>query len=136
MALGDPPHAAAAPVFTPRAIERMRALLREQGRSDLALRVYVVTGGCLGFLYKMAWDVPGEDDDVVSFGEVRVIVDRQSARRLGGLRVDYKNLLHGGAFAITNPTASATCRCGRSFSVEGDPGVPQICDLELAEPEA
>ena len=53
---------------------------------------------------------------VIEKGDVKVIVDSQSAPLLNGAEVDYVDSLQGSGFAIKNPQAKSTCGCGSSFS--------------------
>jgi iron-sulfur cluster assembly protein/iron-sulfur cluster insertion protein len=74
-------------------------------------------GGCSGFSYEMFFDSEIESGDIVeSFGDVRVVVDPQSADRLRGSTLDYKDGLMGAGFAINNPNVTRSCGCGNSFS--------------------
>ena len=60
------------------------------------------------------------DDQSARFGstgaEVQVVVDSQSAQLLEGATLDFKNTIDEQGFAITNPNASRSCGCGKSFS--------------------
>jgi iron-sulfur cluster assembly accessory protein len=97
--------------------KKVAALLAEEGNLELALRVAVRPGGCSGYSYEMYFDSEIADDDVVrSFGEVKVVVDPESAELLKGSTLDYKDGLQGAGFHISNPNASRTCGCGSSFS--------------------
>ncbi len=49
-------------------------------------------------------------------GDVKVIMDSQSAPLLVGTEVDYVDHTQGSGFAMKNPTAKTTCGCGSSFS--------------------
>jgi iron-sulfur cluster assembly protein/iron-sulfur cluster insertion protein len=92
-------------------------LASEVGGDTLALRVAVRPGGCSGYSYDMFFDSEIADDDIVrSFGEVRLVVDPESADLIKGATLDYKDGLQGAGFHITNPNASKTCGCGSSFS--------------------
>ena len=51
-----------------------------------------------------------------SGAEVQVVVDSQSAQLLEGATLDFKNTIDEQGFAITNPNASRSCGCGKSFS--------------------
>jgi iron-sulfur cluster assembly accessory protein len=83
----------------------------------LALRVAVKSGGCSGFNYDMYFDSEVAADDVVrAFGDVRVVVDAESAGLLTGSTLDFTDGLSGAGFHITNPNATRTCGCGNSFS--------------------
>ena len=54
---------------------QVRQLLEKQGRTDLALRLFVTQGGCSGFSYGMALDPNTRNDDYVFEKDgVRLIV--------------------------------------------------------------
>ncbi len=92
-------------------------LLAQEGNPELALRVAVRPGGCSGYSYEMFFDSEIADDDVVrSFGDVKIVVDPESAELLKGSTLDYKDGLQGAGFHISNPNATRTCGCGSSFS--------------------
>jgi iron-sulfur cluster insertion protein len=65
----------------------------------------------MAFESKMA-----DDDTVIEKGDVKVIMDSQSAPLLQGAEVDYVDSLQGSGFSIKNPQAKTTCGCGSSFS--------------------
>ncbi len=99
------------------AAKKVAELLEQEGNPELALRVAVRPGGCSGYSYEMFFDSEVADDDVVrSFGDVKVVVDPDSADLLKGSTLDYKDGLQGAGFHISNPNASRTCGCGSSFS--------------------
>jgi iron-sulfur cluster insertion protein len=96
--------------------EKIRELMREE-KDALGLRVYVKGGGCHGYQYGMAFESKMSDDDtVIEKGDVKVIMDSQSAPLLSGCEVDYVDSVQGSGFAIKNPQAKTTCGCGSSFS--------------------
>jgi iron-sulfur cluster assembly protein/iron-sulfur cluster insertion protein len=103
--------------LTDTATAKVAELIAAEGEPDLALRMAVRTGGCSGFSYEMFFDAEVETDDIVSeFGPVRVVVDPESAERLRGATLDYKDGLMGAGFAIENPNVTRSCGCGNSFS--------------------
>ena len=96
--------------------QKIRELMQEE-KDTVGLRVYVRGGGCHGYQYGMAFESKLSDDDtVIEKGEVKVIMDSQSAPLLQGTEVDYVDSLQGSGFAIKNPQAKTTCGCGSSFS--------------------
>jgi len=105
-------------VLTDKAVAKVAELLaQETGDEVLALRVAVKPGGCSGFSYEMFFDSEVAADDVVkTYGDVRVVVDAQSAEMLTGSELDYSDGLNDAGFHISNPNASRTCGCGSSFS--------------------
>lgn len=103
--------------LTEAARNKLRELLEAEGEPGLALRMAVRPGGCSGFSYELFFDSEVDDDDLVEdFDGVRVVVDRQSAERLRGSTVDYRDGLMGAGFAINNPNVTRTCGCGNSFA--------------------
>ena len=106
--------------LTAKASEKLKEIIAKQGRTDLALRVYVTPGGCSGFSYGMQLDDErSEDDTVVTFDGVTVVVDELSLPQLDGAQIDYVNALMGGGFVVQNPNAAKTCSCGQSFDTPG-----------------
>lgn len=103
--------------LTDPATAKVADLLAAEGDEALALRVAVRPGGCSGYSYEMFFD--GEqaaDDEVVTSGSVRVVVDPASAPLLQGAVLDYKDGLNQAGFSINNPNAQRSCGCGQSFS--------------------
>jgi iron-sulfur cluster insertion protein len=101
---------------TGKAEEKIRELMQEE-KDTVGLRVYVRGGGCHGYQYGMAFESKLSDDDtVIEKGDVKVIMDSQSAPLLSGAEVDYVDSLQGSGFAIKNPNAKTTCGCGSSFT--------------------
>jgi len=103
-------------VLTEKAQAKVKDLIAQEGE-DKALRDAVKPGGCSGFSYEMFFDTEVASDDIVrTFGEVRVVVDPQSAEMLTGSSLDYSDGLNDAGFHISNPNAAKTCGCGSSFS--------------------
>lgn len=114
--------------MTSRAAEKLREIVEKQGRSDLALRVYVTPGGCSGFSYGMTFAEQVEEGDAVVEGEgVRIVVDPMSAMYVKGSEIDFVDALMGGGFALRNPNAVSSCGCGQSFKTAGEGGTAKAC---------
>ena len=115
-------------VLTDDAATQVRTLMEKQGRTDLALRLFVTQGGCSGFSYGMALDPNTRPDDaVVEKDGVRLIVDAFSQKYLSGVEVGFSNNLMGGGFTIKNPNAASSCGCGHSFRTKEEDGQPKRC---------
>ena len=96
---------------------KVAALLSQEGRDDLALRVAVQPGGCSGLRYQLFFDDRSLDGDVVKeFGTVKVVTDRMSSPYLGGATIDFVDTIEKQGFTIDNPNAGSSCACGDSFS--------------------
>ncbi len=94
--------------------------LRDKQGQDLCMRVGVRQGGCSGMSYMMDFEDPskiGEKDDVFDYDGFKIVCDRKSLLYLYGLMLDYSDAMIGGGFQFTNPNASQTCGCGKSFGV-------------------
>jgi len=95
-------------------------MLKEQQGTDLCLRVGVRNGGCSGMSYMMDFEDLSqvtEHDEVFDYEGFKIICDRKSLLYLYGLMLDFSTALIGGGFQFTNPNASQTCGCGKSFGV-------------------
>ncbi|MFB2936699.1 iron-sulfur cluster assembly accessory protein [Aerosakkonemataceae cyanobacterium BLCC-F154] len=95
-------------------------LLRDKQGQDLCLRVGVRQGGCSGMSYTMDFIEPStirEDDEVFDYDGFQLVCDRKSLLYIYGLMLDYSDSMIGGGFQFTNPNASQTCGCGKSFAV-------------------
>ncbi|GHJ45055.1 hypothetical protein Cs7R123_23970 [Catellatospora sp. TT07R-123] len=98
------------------AAAKVKALLEQEGRDDLRLRVAVQPGGCSGLRYQLFFDERSLDGDIVKeFGGVEVVVDRMSAPYLNGASVDFADRIDAQGFTIDNPNAGGSCACGDSF---------------------
>ena len=104
-------------LLTDTAAGKVKALLDQEGRDDLALRVAVQPGGCSGLRYQLFFDDRSLDGDVVKeFGTVSVVTDRMSAPYLGGATIDFVDTIEKQGFTIDNPNAGGSCACGDSFN--------------------
>jgi iron-sulfur cluster assembly accessory protein len=98
------------------AAAKVKALLDQEGRDDLRLRVAVQPGGCSGLIYQLYFDERLLDGDALrEFGGVEVVVDRMSVPYLAGATVDFADSIDKQGFTIDNPNAQGSCACGDSF---------------------
>ncbi|HBE20291.1 MAG TPA: iron-sulfur cluster assembly accessory protein [Cyanobacteria bacterium UBA11149] len=105
--------------LTEQALQHILALRNQQGK-DLFLRVGVRQGGCSGMSYMMDFEEPSQvrdNDEIFDYDGFKIICDPKSLLYLYGLVLDYSNAMIGGGFQFTNPNASQSCGCGKSFSV-------------------
>lgn len=102
--------------LTETAAIKVRALLDQEGRDDLRLRVAVQPGGCSGLQYQLFFDERALDGDIeVEQSGVPLVVDRMSAPYLVGATIDFTDTIEQQGFTIDNPNASGGCACGNSF---------------------
>jgi iron-sulfur cluster assembly accessory protein len=95
---------------------KVKSLLEQEGRDDLALRIAVQPGGCSGLRYQLFFDERQLDGDLVTdFDGVSVVVDRMSSPYLNGALIDFVDTIEKQGFTIDNPNATGSCACGDSF---------------------
>ena len=95
---------------------KVKALLEQEGRDDLRLRVAVQPGGCSGLRYQLFFDERALDGDKVStYDGFEVVVDRMSVPYLNGAMIDFVDSIEKQGFTIDNPNAGGSCACGDSF---------------------
>jgi len=103
--------------LTSGAAEKVAALLAQEGRDDLSLRVAVQPGGCSGLRYQLYFDDRSLDGDTVAaFGSVKVVTDKMSTPYLMGATIDFVDTIQKQGFTIDNPNAQGSCACGDSFN--------------------
>jgi len=103
-------------ILTDVAAVKVKALIEQEGRDDLRLRIAVQPGGCSGLRYQLFFDERSLDGDVVhDFSGVEVVVDRMSSPYLAGATIDFADRIDAQGFTIDNPNAQSSCACGDSF---------------------
>ena len=102
--------------LTENAAVKVKDILKRNSKEGHALRFASVRGGCSGWRYEMSFDDTATDKDL-TFEQhgVKVFVDKDSIKRVGGSIIDYAESLEESGFKITNPSAEKSCGCGKSF---------------------
>lgn len=104
--------------LTPRAAERVRAIMASKGPEIAGLKIGVKKGGCAGMEYTMTWaESVGKFDEVVEQDGARVIVDPQAVLYLLGTEMDYKTDKLSAQFVFNNPNQTGACGCGESVNL-------------------
>lgn len=104
-------------IMTEAASTKAKALLDQEGRDDLALRISVQPGGCSGLRYNLFFDDRALDGDLhADFAGVKLTVDRMSAPYVQGASIDFVDTIEKQGFTIDNPNATGSCACGDSFN--------------------
>ena len=101
------------------AATKVAALLLQEGRDDLSLRVAVQPGGCSGLRYQLYFDDRTLDGDTMTeYGaaKVKVVTDKMSTPYLMGATIDFVDTIEKQGFTIDNPNAGGSCACCDSFS--------------------
>ena len=101
-------------ILTDAAAAKAKALLDQEGRDDLALRIAVQPGGCAGLRYNLFFDDRTLDGDLTTeFGGVGLTVDRMSAPYIQGATIDFVDTIEKQGFTIDNPNATGLLRLRR-----------------------
>lgn len=103
---------------TPQAYDQIMTL-KSNYIHKVHLRIGIRQGGCSGMSYSMTFesiDALKNTDETLSLDNFAVVCDPKSLLYLYGLSLDFSTELIGGGFQFSNPNASQTCGCGKSFS--------------------
>jgi iron-sulfur cluster assembly protein len=108
--------------ITDKAAEKVKGLLQEKGVEQGALRVFVAGGGCSGYQYGMAIAEGVEEDDfVIEYAGVKLLIDPESAPLLKGAEIDYVEDIMKSGFTIFNPNAVKSCPAERASTRQTRP---------------
>jgi iron-sulfur cluster assembly protein len=104
--------------ITDKALEQIKTISSaENPYGQKGLRLAVTGGGCSGLSYKIEFSEQKERDNILNYGDVKVLIDPKSVIYLKGITLDFKDGLNGKGFVFDNPNAKNTCGCGESFSL-------------------
>jgi iron-sulfur cluster assembly accessory protein len=99
--------------MTETAAAKVKELLQEERKPEVALRVAAQPGGCCGFQYSMLLtDSVSDQDHTEEHQGVRVVIDKFSAPLLSEATIDFDDSLDRSGFAIENPLGGGGCTCG------------------------
>jgi iron-sulfur cluster assembly accessory protein len=102
--------------ITERAAKKVAAIASKKGEAPV-LRVKVGSGGCSGMSYEFVIGGAVDKGDIVHEAHgAKAVVDGKADFFIGGSQVDYEETLMKSGFIVTNPQATSTCSCGKSFS--------------------
>ena len=88
---------------------------RAEKESCSAFRVALVGGGCGGYKYLFDYCRSLEPGDVtIDYGQISLVIDKQSAPYLRGMTLDYVIEGLNEEFRFINPNATYSCGCGES----------------------
>ena len=104
--------------LTEKAISHIEQILKQESQSkNVGIRFGVTGGGCSGLSYKIEFSEEKENDNILTFGDIKVLIDPKSSIYLKGITIDFSDGLNGKGFIFKNPNATNTCGCGESFSI-------------------
>jgi iron-sulfur cluster assembly protein len=101
--------------LTPKAAEKYREILKEEGKEGWGLRFGEKAAGCSGFEYFLDYSQgPKEGDTIFTSEGIQIHVHHTSLARLLGSVIDYAHGLQGAGFKVSNPNVKSSCGCGTS----------------------
>jgi len=107
---------------------QIKDMMKQNEEEGSFLRVAVKGGGCSGLSYGMGFEQEvNEDDRQDEQHGIKIIINKEDAPILSGVKIDFKQSLMGGGFTIDNPNAIASCGCGSSFRTAKVTGTPENC---------
>ena len=101
--------------LTPKAAQKYKEILEEEGKAGWGLRLGEKAAGCSGFEYFLDYSEKAKPGDMLFESEsIEIHVSQAAAPRLIGSVVDYVDGLQGAGFKISNPNVKSSCGCGTS----------------------
>ena len=98
-----------------KAITKLNEMAQKQDKSPV-LRINVVSGGCSGFQYHFDFDEIKDNDEKMDIGGITFVMNKDSKEMLKGSKMEYIDTLNESGFRISNPNATESCACGKSFN--------------------
>lgn len=72
------------------AADKAKEILKEEGKADWGLRLFVAGAGCCGPAYGMdIEETPREEDSVVEKNGLKVFLDPETSESLSEMQIDY-----------------------------------------------
>ena len=116
---------------TESAATKLTEILKEQGQDGM-LRVMLTPTPNGGFQHVLGVETEPKDDDIVlEYFNIKVVIDSESAPLLEGAEIDYLDGLMRSGFVISNPNietpsgggcGSGACGCGNEAPAAGGCG--------------
>jgi len=104
--------------LTDAAAERVREIMANAEKPNVALRVGVKNGGCAGQEYTFAYAETIEPlDEVVEDKGVTILIDPKAILFLIGSEIDYETTKLASKFVFRNPNQTDACGCGESVTI-------------------
>jgi iron-sulfur cluster assembly protein len=102
--------------LTASAVGAIRTAITGSSQVVEGLRIMVESGGCAGNKYMMGLVPEKEPGDlVIEKDGIKVFLDANSAPLLQGTVLDFTIGMEGSGFTFSNPNATSSCSCGKSF---------------------
>ena len=103
--------------LTEAAVEKIKSMMKKEGKESYALRVGVTPGGCAGLSYDLRFQKTAYDNDLIfEQGDLKIFINPESLAYLQNIEIHYVDTLKESGFQYRNPNAKSSCGCGTSFS--------------------
>lgn len=94
--------------FSDKAVEKVQEFAAQMPEAEgKELRIFIQGVGCSGFSYGFTFDEQRDGDSVIENGDLKVLIDPNSAPHLTGSTVDFIEDQRGAGFTVDNPNAPA-----------------------------
>jgi iron-sulfur cluster assembly protein len=104
-------------IMTDSAMAAVSRFISSNAKPVAGLRIRVEGGGCSGLKYSLKLEEnDSAEDRKVDCGGLTLLIDEASSALLGGVTMDFIEGMEGSGFTFTNPNASSSCGCGKSFA--------------------
>lgn len=98
---------------TDRAASELKALLDQENKPDLALRIFVAGVACSGLQYGLALDEEVKEDDVtMESNGIKLVMSKDIQKNFYEGSIDFVEDENGKGFLIRNPNAGGCGSCG------------------------
>lgn len=103
---------------TSSAIERVKHLLAQRGKSSYGIRIGLRTKGCSGLSYTLEYaDEKNPLDEQITLDDVVILIDPKAIMFVLGTEMDFVEEKMQSGFVFRNPNEKGRCGCGKSFHV-------------------
>ncbi len=100
--------------ITETAAKKAKEILVAEGKANWGLRIYTAGGGCCGPSYGMDLDENAKSgDEVVEKDGLKVFIDQETMKNLGGMQIDFVEEGERQGFVLTGGKAPS---CGSGCS--------------------
>ncbi len=99
--------------ITDLAVEKVKEILQEEGKSTWGLRIYTMEGGCCGPSFGLDIEEnPSQDDEIIEKNGLRIFMDKNTSMRLSNMKMDFYDDGERQGFVLTGgsqPSCGSGC---------------------------
>lgn len=102
---------------TEKALLKLKEISDSEDIGHYIVHAKVIGGGCAGMTHDLYFDDQiSETDEVIEFGNIKVIIDPLSYTYLENVTIDYVEGTFSEGFKFSSPDIKQSCGCGSSVS--------------------